>query len=187
MSPKQKKVLRIGGVVAFFAIAWLTARHFGLVEHFSADGIRGLVASAGAFGILVYIGAFSLGSLMQIPGAAFLVAARVAFGPVIGVAVAYVGALAAISIGFVTFRGLGGKSLADVRWGKLGAQLDDRPVRTMVLLRTFMMISPPLTAALAMSKLRFRDHLVGSAIGLVLPVTLWVLASGPVLECLGWS
>jgi hypothetical protein len=40
-----------------------------------------------------------------------------------------------------------------------------------------MMLAPPLTYALALSPVKQRDHLVGSALGLVIPVSAVVFLS----------
>jgi len=167
---------------------WLVADYFGLREALSPDGIRDLAVGAGCVGVFAYLGAFSLGSLIQIPGAAFLIGARVAYGPELGFLLAYVGALAAITLSFVVVRAVGGKALDEVRCKPMRtmlAKLDERPVRTVVALRTLLMLSPPLNYALAMSRVRFRDYFVGSAIGLVAPVAVWVFLSDVVLSCFG--
>ncbi len=174
-------VVVIGGL-------WLVADAYGLREALSPDGIRELAVGAGCMGVLAYLGAFSLGSLIQVPGAAFLVGARVAYGPGMGFLWAYLGALAAITLSFVVVRAVGGKALDEIRWEPMRrvlAKLDERPVRTVVALRTFLMLSPPLNYALAMSRVRFRDYFVGSAIGLAAPVAIWVFLSDVVLSWFG--
>ena len=61
-------------------------------------------------------------------------------------------------------------------------RLDERPIRTVFILRILLFLAPPLNYALAMTNVRFRDYLVGSALGLVLPLLIitllfdWVLS-----------
>ena len=50
------------------------------------------------------------------------------------------------------------------------ARLDERPVTTVIVLRTLLWLAPPLNYALALSSIRFRHYLIGSALGLLLPV-----------------
>ncbi|MCB9621848.1 MAG: DedA family protein, partial [Sandaracinus sp.] len=58
-----------------------------------------------------------------------------------------------------------------------------RPVRVVALLRLILWMAPPLNYALAMSAVRFRDYVVGSALGLILPIAAaalffdWVVAT----------
>ena len=167
---------------------WLVADAFGLREALSPEGIRELAVGAGCVGVLAYLGAFSLGSLVQVPGAAFLVGARVAYGPGMGFVWAYLGALAAITLSFVVVRAVGGRALDEIRWKPMRTmldKLDERPVRTVVALRSVLMLAPPLNYALAMSRVRFRDYFVGSAIGLAAPVAAWVFLSDVVLSWFG--
>lgn len=178
--------------IALFAVVlgslWFVADRFGLRDSLSPEGIQALAAGAGCMGIVMFLGAFSVGSLIQIPGAAFLVGARVAFGPGLGFVVAYAGALLAISVSFVVVRAIGGQALGEIRWTpmrKALAKLDERPVRTVAILRLALMVSPPLNYALAMSRVRFRDYFVGSAIGLAAPVAVWVFLSDVVLNVIG--
>ena len=183
----MKKILLFAVVLGTL---WLVADAIGLREALSPESIQELAVGAGCVGILAYLGAFSVGSLIQVPGIAFLVAARVAYGPALGFLLAYLGALAAITLSFVVVRAIGGQALGEVRWKpmrKMLAKLDERPVRTVVVLRTALMLSPPLNYALAMSRVRFRDYFVGSAIGLAAPVAVWVFLSDVILSCFGGS
>ena len=52
------------------------------------------------------------------------------------------------------------------RMKKLLAQLDRQPVRATALLRLFFFAAPPVTYALALSGMRFRDYMAGSVLGL---------------------
>jgi uncharacterized membrane protein YdjX (TVP38/TMEM64 family) len=111
----------------------------------------------------------------------FVAAAALAYGPVYGAVLAYAGALASVSVTFAFVRGVGGKPLATVRWPfarRLLAHLDRRPVLTIALLRLVLWISPPISYALALSGVRFRSYLAGSALGLAIPVPVIAFACG---------
>jgi hypothetical protein len=49
-------------------------------------------------------------------------------------------------------------------------KLEAHPVRSIALLRLVLWLAPPLTYALAATRVRLRDHVFGCAIGLLLPV-----------------
>ena len=55
------------------------------------------------------------------------------------------------------------------------------------MLRCFFFMSPAATVALALSHVRLRTYFVGSALGLILPITLGVLFSEQALTFLGYS
>lgn len=172
----MSKALRLLLFVALLALVWAVAEWFGLRERLTAEGVQQLVADAGAAGVLLYLAVFALGVLAQIPGVAFLIAARVAFGPGAAFAIGYVGAVTAVMLSFLTARVVGGRALSELTWAPARRVLDrvgSRPVCTIAALRVFMVASPPLNVALALSQVRGRDYLLGSAIGLVVPVALW--------------
>lgn len=183
----RRRILRLVALGLLLAGIWLVADRTGLRESLRTEGIRQLMDEAGALGMVSYLLAFAVGQLAQLPGVAFVLAARVAYGPVVGFLLGYAGALAAVSLSFFVVRGIGGRALSGTRWKwvrRVLARLDDRPVLTIALLRTVFALSPPLSYALAMSATRFRHYLAGSAIGLLTPIAVWVLLSDCLLAAL---
>jgi uncharacterized membrane protein YdjX (TVP38/TMEM64 family) len=116
----------------------------------------------------------------------FVVVARVVFGPSVGFALGYAGAVFAVTLSFVVARQLVAAARSTdepwrPRWQFLRRALDRlerRPVQTIALLRMVLWLAPPLSYALASSRIGVRDHLLGSAIGLVAPVAAVVFLSG---------
>ncbi|MBE2249882.1 MAG: VTT domain-containing protein [Myxococcus sp.] len=146
----------------------------------TAERLQQAVVEAGVWGFVVFVVCFTVGQLLQVPGVVFVLAARAAWGPVLGFTNAYVGALVAAGVGFLLVRTLGGQPLGDVTWGparRILAGLERRPVLTIASLRAVMLLSPPLNYALALSPVRQHHHLMGSALGLVVPVAAVVFLS----------
>lgn len=184
-STSRAPFIRIAILAIVLGAAWLAAERAGWRESMSTEGIQLMMTDAGPLGVVAYLAAFAAGLLAQLPGVAFVLAARVAYGPLAGFAIAYAGALLAVSVSFVVVRAIGGRALTRIKWGwaqRLLARLDERPVLTIALLRTVFMLSPPLNYALAMSKTRLRHYVLGSAIGLVLPLAAWAFLSGCLLD-----
>jgi hypothetical protein len=69
----------------------------------------------------------------------------------------------------------------------LAERVDAAPLSTVFMLRCFFFMSPAATVALALSHVRLRTYFVGSALGLILPITLGVLFSEQALTFLGYS
>jgi uncharacterized membrane protein YdjX (TVP38/TMEM64 family) len=168
--------------LAVLVVAMLVAGHVsGLTARLDVPALRANIATAGGWGPVLFLPAFCVGELVHVPGIVFVAAAAFAYGPVYGAALAYVGALASVSVTFAFVRGVGGKPLATVRWHfarRLLAHLDRRPVLTIALLRLVLWISPPISYALALSGVRFRSYLAGSALGLAIPVPVIAFACG---------
>jgi uncharacterized membrane protein YdjX (TVP38/TMEM64 family) len=170
---RRTRLLRIALLVATFVVPAIVVKVYGLEEYVDVEQVRAWVAQAGPFGFAVFLAVFVVGELMHIPGMVFVAAASAAYGEWIGFAAAYLGGLASVSVGFAVARGIGGQPLVELRWAwarRALAHLEDRPVLTVALLRTFLWMLPALNYAFGVSPIRFRDHLLGSALGLLLPI-----------------
>ncbi len=196
-----KRRARVGAALALPVLLLLVGRALGWHEHLTIDGVRALVAGAGAWGALLFVASFCVGELVQVPGLIFVAAAVLFYGPAYGGPFAYAAALVSISVSFALVRGVAGKSppkaeTPQVDAGSFGplrrlrarmrgwmGRLDAQPIRTIALLRLVLLFSPPLNYALALSRVRFRDYLVGSALGLLPPT---VAAVALFDEMLAW-
>ena len=160
-------------LVALFLGLLAVGKFTGLTDQLDAERIRQEVAAAGALGGLLFVAIFAVGELLHVPGMVFVAAAALAYGPYQGFAWALFGALVSVSLSFVVVRGVGGQALAKLEkaWiQKILAHLDRRPVLTVAALRTVLWLAPGLNYALAMTRIRFRDYLLGSSLGWVLPI-----------------
>lgn len=172
--------LRLGALVLVFALLFLAAHLSGLREGMTAERLQGAVLEAGWWGVLLFFFTFAVGQVLQVPGVVFILVARAAWGPLLGFANAYVGSLLAATLVFMLVRAVGGKPLAEVTWPparRILAGLERRPVLTVATLRVVMMLAPPLNYALALSGVRQRHHLAGSAAGLLVSVSVVVFLS----------
>jgi uncharacterized membrane protein YdjX (TVP38/TMEM64 family) len=150
----------------------------GLTAYLSTEHVRGAMTAAGWWGVLLFLAAFCLGELVHVPGMVFVAAAVIAYGRVAGGGLAFVGALLSLTVSFAIVRGVGGKPLGAIKWRfvrRLLGHLESHPVRTITLLRLVLWMAPQLNYALALANVRFRDYLLGSALGLALPLAGTVL------------
>jgi len=169
---RQAKV-RLGIILLLALALFVVAKAAGLTEQLSAEAIRDLATSAGFYGVLLFLGVFVAGNLFHVPGMPFVFAGVVGYGAVTGGVIALLGAVLAVTFTFVIVRWLGGKALDEVKSPlirKALTHLDDRPLATVFVLRSLFQTSPALNYALAMSRVRLRDYVVGSAMGMTVPV-----------------
>jgi uncharacterized membrane protein YdjX (TVP38/TMEM64 family) len=92
--------------------------------------------------------------------------------------VTYVAAVSSCAFTFVLIRAVGGDALRtlDNRLAvRLLGQLDAHPVRAVALLRIVFQTVPALNYALALSGIRFRSYLVGTLVGLPVPIALYCI------------
>ena len=163
--------------MAVLVAGLVVGRATGATDALTTDGVRGFVARAGALGVLAFLALFVVGELVHVPGLVFIAAAVALWGPYAGGAIGALGALLSLVTSFAVVRGVGGKPLGEVKLSfarRLLDGLERRPVFTVAVLRTTLILSPPVTYALALSPIGFRDYFLGSAIGLVIPLTVAV-------------
>ncbi|MCK6547145.1 VTT domain-containing protein [Myxococcota bacterium] len=168
-----KKLVRLGVLVVFIVALAIAGKRSGLVDDLDIDALRQAIDDAGPWGVAAYLAIFVVGVLVHVPGWVFLGSGILAFGKVAGFFICLFGAVLAVSVSFFVVRAVGGRAIAEIERPvvrKVLAKLDSHPVRTVALLRMVLWVSPPLNYTLALTNLRFRDYLIGSAIGLFPPI-----------------
>jgi uncharacterized membrane protein YdjX (TVP38/TMEM64 family) len=173
-----RKYNRLLAVFLFLAILFAVFKLTGLKDHFSLAFLKQEILENETSGLLLFVLLFSLGNLIQIPGWIFLAAAVLALGRGMGGIATYVAASISCVVTFLTIRLVGGDALRQLD-SKIAVNLlrhlDDRPIRSIVLLRILFQTVPALNYALAMSGVKFRKYLIGSLLGLPLPIALYCL------------
>jgi uncharacterized membrane protein YdjX (TVP38/TMEM64 family) len=114
-----------------------------------------------------------VGELIHVPGMVFVGAGILAYGRVLGFGVSLAAALCSVGVSFVVVRAVGGKALAELERPfvkRMMEKLEQRPITTVVVLRSIFWLAPALNYALALSSIRLRDYLIGSAFGLLVPI-----------------
>lgn len=171
--PGWKRWARIGALVALLVGFYLVAELTGVGDELSRERVQAAMEGAGAWGLLLFVGVFAVGELLHVPGLVFVAAAILAYGELWGGLAGYLGALVSVTVSFLVVRGVGGQPLAEVERPLLRRWLDRleaRPIAVVALLRLLLWMAPPLNYTLAMSGVRFRDYVIGSALGLAPPI-----------------
>jgi uncharacterized membrane protein YdjX (TVP38/TMEM64 family) len=168
--------------IVLIVIVTVAVRASGLAAWLDQGRVQEMVDRAGAWGPLAFVALFVSAVVFQVPGPGLLF---VAIAPALfslGEAwlLSVLASNVAVVLNFEIVRKLGGQPLARIEskgLNRLFARLDRHPVQTVALLRTVTVMFPPVTSALALTKLRARDHFVGSAVGMLLPITALVFAT----------
>lgn len=173
-----RRHLRLLAVVLFLVVlaAWFELS--GLTEHFDLAFMRQTILRHEAGGLVLFVLLFSLGNLVQIPGLLFLAAAVLTLGKIGGGIVTYVAAVVSCGVTFVVIRFLGGDALRQLRnrvAKRILKELDRHPIGSVALLRLLLQTAPPVNYALALSGLKFRHYMLGTLIGLPLPLAVYCL------------
>ena len=169
---------RLLAVLAFLALLLALLDLSGLRGQFSLELLRTRLLENKLQGLAIFVLLFALGNLIQIPGFVFLAAAVLALGRVAGGCVTYLAALVSCVATFLSIRLVGGNALRDFDNRLATAifrRLDRYPVVSVAVLRVLFQTAPALNYALAMSGVGFGRYLIGTVIGLPLPIALYCL------------
>jgi len=167
---------RLLGVGLFLAILVAIFEVSGLRDHFNLAFMRQIILQHQVGGLLLFVALFSLGNLIQIPGWIFLAAAVLTLGRLWGGIVTYIAAVTSCLFTFLTIRALGGdvlRLLTNRVAIRILRELDAHPIGCVALLRILFQTVPALNYALAMSGIKLRSYLIGTLVGLPVPIALY--------------
>ena len=169
---------RLFVVVLFLGVLFAVFELSGLRDHFSLAFLQQRILENKLSGLAIFVLLFALGNLIQIPGWIFLAAAVLTLGRTWGGVATYVAAVFSCVVTFFSIRFMGGNALRLLKNKmavRLLRKLDAHPVGSIVVLRMLFQTVPALNYALALSGVRFRHYLLGTLLGLPLPIALYCL------------
>ncbi len=168
-------VVRLTALVIVLGGIYFAAKFFGVIDYIHSGELQRYMVDAGWTGVAVFCLVYCVGVVAHIPGLVFVFAAVLAYGPVGGGTVSLLGGIPAVAITFLVVRAVGGTALAHVKnpyMRRVLSHLDERPIRSILLLRLVFIMAPGVNYGLAITKVKFRDYLIGSAIGLIIPIAV---------------
>ena len=165
-------------VVAFVAGAvylWSTG---AITPSAVRDWLRSLGPAAPALFIAAMVG----GAFVGLPGMAFVIGGRLAFGPYVGFAVGYAGGMLAVTLPFLLARRVRGAGQnpwrPKHRWlVRLFDMLETHPFRAVIALRLILWFNPPLSYALAFMTMPARIYIAACAVALAPVVAAAMVAT----------
>lgn len=183
------RTTRLVAVTLFLAALWALFQFSGLKAHFGLQAIHDSFEQHMLVGLLVFAALFALGNLAQIPGWLFLAAAVLALGRFWGGLATYLAACLSCATSFAVIRALGGDALRRLpeRWvARVVARLDAHPTQSVLALRLVFQTAPAVNVALALSGVPWRPYLLGTLLGLPLPILLYTVFFDTVAHWLHW-
>jgi uncharacterized membrane protein YdjX (TVP38/TMEM64 family) len=181
---------RLLGILLFLVALITLAQVSGLRSQFNLAYLRDILGGHPALGLLTFVMLFALGNLLQLPGWLFLASAVLVLGPLWGGVATYVAACVSCAFTFLLVRWLGGAALRRLQSPlalRLLARLDAQPVRSIVLLRILFQTLPALNYSLALAGLPFRAFVMGTMLGLPLPIALYCIFFEQLAQFMGIS
>jgi uncharacterized membrane protein YdjX (TVP38/TMEM64 family) len=179
---RSARRLRLLALAALIGAVVAVSRHYGLASRATVAAVRDTVDGTGPWGAWLYLALFAVRDFLRVPAFILVGAAVLGYGPVRGGLLGYAGVNLADAVSFLVARAVGGRPLADLdrpRLRRLLERLDRRPVLVVFTLRHLFFSFSLLNVLLALSRIRFRDYMIGTLLGLVIPtagsVVLWML------------
>ncbi|WP_244544994.1 VTT domain-containing protein [Collimonas sp. OK607] len=176
--PAMRRYKRLLIVALFLAVLFAVFQISGLRGHFNLAFLHQQIVDNKISGLLVFVLLFCLGNLIQVPGWIFLAAAVLALGKSWGGLATYIAAIISCVFTFLTIRFVGGDAMRELnnRYAlRLLRSLDAHPIKSVALLRVLFQTVPALNYALALSGVKFYKYLIGTMLGLPLPIMLYCL------------
>jgi hypothetical protein len=164
---------RLFAVLLLLVCLWAVVQFSGLKQQFSLQQIHDGFEHHVVLGLLVFTGLFAIGNLAQLPG--WLAT--------------YLAAVTACCSTFWIVRGVGADALREFkgRWAtRLFARLDARPIQSVLILRLLFQTVPALNVALALSGVSLRHYLLGTLLGLPLPIAVYSVFFHTLAQWLQW-
>lgn len=174
MRPKVKLALLLVAVTGLFAAALLLPIGrplLRLVEY---------VRDAGAVGFGLYLGVYVVATVLLVPGSVLTLGAGFAYGVIGGVALVFPGAMLGATFAFILGRTLARDWIAErvkssPRFDVIDRAIGSEGFKVVLLLR----LSPVvpfslLNYSLGLTRVRLRDYVAASAIGMVPGIVLYV-------------
>jgi uncharacterized membrane protein YdjX (TVP38/TMEM64 family) len=145
---------------------------------------RDAVAGLGVLGIVAFVALYAVATVALFPVSLLSAAAGLLFGPVIGVGAVWCGAVLGAAASFALGRVLGRSAVAQLLGGRidrLDRFLSRRGLAAVLIVR----LVPLFPFALvnygsAVTALRFRDYAIGTGVGIVPGVVVYVALGGTV-------
>ena len=178
-------------IVAVVVVALALSALSGRVDPttwLTADGLRAVVHADEWYGPIVYVGVIIAAMFSPIPKAVVLALGGVLFGPLYGFLWAWTGQVVAMTVMFLvartSLRRLARRLVLEhsgfVR--RLETPLERHGIQAVAALRLFYFMGTPLTIMLSTTKLRVRDFMIGTTIGVIPAVALMVLSADAVMS-----
>ena len=161
-------------VAAAIVAAWAA----GIQSQVTAERVAELVASAGLFGPIVFVALFAAAEVVHLPGVLFVLAAAVLWPREVAIPTAYAGALTASLVVFFLSRRIVPAELRErlPEWLlRYESRLESHGLLTVIGLRLVLFMLPTVHWLLGASRVSFRDYFLGSAVGLLPGVVLYVV------------
>jgi uncharacterized membrane protein YdjX (TVP38/TMEM64 family) len=174
-----RPVLGLLIITSIAIVVW----YFSLASYINLEKVRQWVDASGSFAAIIFIGLCIVGVVLHLPEMILIAIGGILFGTVRGFIYGWIGSIAGSTITFLFVRYF----MKDVFQRKVADRfkslqnIDEHFVkhgfRTMLLLRLFLFMSPPINWFIAVTQVKFLQYFAGSVIGIIPGVVIVAYAA----------
>lgn len=168
----SKKRLVLGAIAAAVVALYFS----GALEHARPAAMQRLLLDLGMWGPVLFVACFTVVQLLQGPSLPFLIAAPLTWSAAVALPTLWICAILGGLPGFVIARYIAHdwvQARLPARLHRYDHYITTRGLRAIIVLRLFFFTAPYVPPMIALTRTRFRDYLVGTAIGVLPGVLLW--------------
>lgn len=172
----MKKHFRLILTFCVIGLILIMAKITGFSQQFSIENIREIFENHFILATFIYILAFAIGNILQIPGWIFLSASMAAIGHMKGYVITVLAAYVSCVSGYYFIRFIGGDGLTKFENRLIKNSIEkakEYPIRTIIVLRCIFQTAPILNYSMALSGIPFKEYFIASVIALPLPIFIY--------------
>lgn len=184
---KRKKgtILKAVSFLAFIMVAVYVVRFTPLEDALTVEKLGRMLDAAGIWAPIAYIGLYSAGVCLFVPGTLLTGLGAAIFGPYWGFAYVWMGAMLGASAAFVIGRTLGrdfAASLIGNRLKKYDDGIERNGFATVLYLRLVYFPFTPMNFGMGITKVQFWDYFFGTALGIIVGTFIFTFFIGTVKQ-----
>jgi uncharacterized membrane protein YdjX (TVP38/TMEM64 family) len=182
---KRSAVLKALVFITFLVAAIYVVRFSPAGKFFTAEALGRFLDSAGPWAPAAYILFYAVGVCLFLPGTLLTGLGAAIFGPYWGFLVVWIGAMLGASAAFFIGRTLGREfaaSLIGDRLKKYDDGIERNGFATVLYLRLVYFPFTPMNFGMGLTKVRFRDYFLGTALGIIVGTFIFTFFIGTVKE-----
>ena len=186
--PKKSRkgaLVKASVLVSFVVIAISVIRFTPVKGFLTPEGLSGFLEAGGILAPLVYMLIYAVGACLFVPGTLLTALGAAIFGPYWGFLYVWVGAMIGASTAFWIGRTLGrdfAASLIGDRLKKYDDAIERNGFATTLYLRLVYFPFTPMNFGMGLTKVRFRDYLFGTGLGIIVGTFIFTFFVGTLKE-----
>jgi uncharacterized membrane protein YdjX (TVP38/TMEM64 family) len=187
MAEKSRKgaVLKALLLLVFISVAVVVVRFTPVKERLTADALSDFLGSLGLWAPIAFMVIYAAGICFFIPGTLLTGLGAAIFGPYKGFVYVWFGAMGGASAAFFIGRTLGREfaaSLIGDRLKKYDDAIERNGFATVLYLRLVYFPFTPMNFGMGLTKVRFRDYLFGTGLGIIVGTFIFTFFVGTLKE-----